>query len=66
MDMELNLPVSVGILVVIVAAGVGGLIAGDMMSTDTIMMMVAPSMAVFAAIVFVIGVKHGEYRATTQ
>jgi hypothetical protein len=27
-------------------------------------MMVLPSMAVFAAIVFVIGVMHGQYRAT--
>lgn len=64
--MELNLPVSVGVLAVIVAAGIGGLIAGDMMSTDTVVMMVAPSMVVFAAVVFVIGVKHGEYRAATQ
>ena len=64
--MELNLPVSVGVLAVIVAAGIGGLIAGDMMSTDTVMMMVAPSMVVFAAVVFVIGVKHGKYRAATQ
>jgi len=63
--MELNLPVSVGILVAIIALGTGGLIAGNMMTLDTVMMMVLPSMVAFAAIVFVIGVKHGEYRAAT-
>jgi len=64
--MEFNLPVSVGILVAIVAVGTGGLIAADMMTTSTVLMMVAPSMAVFAAVVFAIGVMHGQYRATTR
>jgi hypothetical protein len=27
-------------------------------------MMVVPSMAIFGAIVFVLGMKHGEFRAT--
>jgi hypothetical protein len=63
--MELNLPVSVGVLVAIIALGAGGLIAGDMMALETVTMMVLPSMVAFAAIVFVIGVKHGEYRAGT-
>jgi ABC-type dipeptide/oligopeptide/nickel transport system permease subunit len=64
--MELNLPVSVGILVAIIALGTGGLLAGGMMTLETVLMMVLPSMVVFAAIVFAIGVKHGEYRAGTQ
>lgn len=62
--MELNLPVSVGIVLAIVAAGTVGLIMAPMgMTTETTLMMVTPSMIVFAAIVFLIGVKHGEYRA---
>ena len=64
--MELNLPVSVGILGAIIVAGVGGLAASGVMSTEAVLMMVAPSMIVFAAIVFAIGVMHGEYRATTR
>lgn len=34
------------------------------MGTDTILMMVAPSMIVFGLLMLVLGVKHGEYRAT--
>lgn len=60
---ELNLPVSAGIVVAIVALGAVGLLQGDMMGDDTVLMMVLPSMLVFAAVVFGIGVKHGEYRA---
>ena len=64
-NMELNLPVSVGIVLAIIAAGTAGLIVVPMigMTTETTLMMVLPSMLVFAAIVFAIGVKHGEYRA---
>jgi len=61
--MELNLPVSVGVLVAIIAAGAGGLIGADMMNTETVLTMVAPSMVVFAAVVFALGVMHGQYRA---
>ncbi|MDQ2051921.1 hypothetical protein RBH26_15695 [Natronolimnohabitans sp. A-GB9] len=50
--------------IAVIAVGVGGMIASDMMVTDTILMMVAPSMIVFGAIMFAIGLKHGEYRAT--
>lgn len=61
--MELNLPVSVGIVLAIIAAGTAGLtIAPIGMTAQTTLMMVLPSMLVFAAIVFAIGVKHGEYR----
>jgi hypothetical protein len=62
--MELNFPVAAGIILAIVVAGIAGLIFAPIgMSTTTTLMMVAPSMLIFAAIVFVIGVKHGEYRA---
>jgi len=61
--MELNLPVSVGILAVIIAAGAGGLAASGVMLLSTVLMMVLPSMVAFAALAFAIGVKHGEYRA---
>jgi len=64
--MELNLPVSVGVLAAIIAAGTGGLVVGDFMPMDTIMMMVVPSMVAFAAVVFAIGVMHGQYRATSR
>ena len=63
--MELNLPVSVGVVLAIIAAGTAGLIFSPIpMQVDTTLTMVTPSMLVFAAIVFVIGVKHGEYRAS--
>jgi hypothetical protein len=49
----------------LIAVGAGGLIGSPIpMDTNTILMMVAPSMAVFGLIMLVIGVKHGEYRAT--
>jgi len=63
--MELNLPVSVGVVLAIIVAGTAGLIFSPIpMTASTTLMMVTPSMIVFAAIVFAIGVKHGEYRAS--
>jgi uncharacterized membrane protein len=62
--MDLNLPVSVGIVLLIVATGTASLIFSEVMSTSTVLMMVLPSMLGFAAVVFAIGVKHGEYRGT--
>ncbi|MFC6726065.1 hypothetical protein ACFQE1_17185 [Halobium palmae] len=61
--MEFSLPVAVGALLVIVAVGVGGLIAGGVMPLGVTLMMVAPSMLVFGLIAFGLGVKHGEFRA---
>jgi len=64
--MEFNLPVAAGVILAIVAAGTAGLVFAPIgMTTSTTLMMVMPSMLVFAAIVFAIGIKHGEYRATT-
>lgn len=63
--MELNFPVSVGVILAIIVAGSAGLIFSPIpMTASTTLMMVTPSMIVFAAIVFAIGVKHGEYRAS--
>ena len=62
-DMDFNLPVALGVLIAVVGVGVGGLIASPMMTTETILMMVAPSMLVFGLLAFGLGVKHGEYRA---
>lgn len=61
--MEFSLPVAAGILAAIVGVGVAGLVTSNVMGTDTILMMVLPSMVVFAAIAFALGVKHGQYRA---
>ena len=63
MNLQLSVPVGLGVVVAIVAAGTTGLFAMDVMATDTILMMVLPSMVVFAGLVFAIGVKAGEHRA---
>lgn len=64
MERYFNLPVSAGIIVAIIAAGVLGMWQSGMMTEDTLFMMVLPSMVLFAVINFLIGVKHGEYRAS--
>lgn len=64
MDFELTLPVSVGIVLAIIAIGTVAMF--NVMVAETVLMMVLPSMLVFAAIVFAIGVKHGEYRASAH
>ncbi|WP_440764855.1 DUF7333 family protein [Natronorubrum sp. DTA7] len=62
--MEFNEVTTAVAFIGLIAIGVGGMIASDMMPTDTILMMVAPSMFVFGAIMLGIGTKFGEYRAT--
>ncbi|SDK73611.1 DUF7333 family protein [Natronorubrum texcoconense] len=62
--MEFNEVTTAVAFIGLIAIGVGGMIASDMMVTETILMMVAPSMIVFGAIMLGIGVKFGEYRAT--
>ena len=61
--MEFDLPRAAAILVLIVAVGAGGLIGANMMPLQTTLMMVVPSMLVFGALAFAIGVKHGEFRS---
>ncbi len=62
--MQFDLPRAAGLLLAVVALGVGGLVASGMMVLETTLMMVAPSMLLFGAVAFLIGVKHGEFRAT--
>ncbi|WP_121821905.1 DUF7333 family protein [Halostella salina] len=50
--------------VALIVAGVGGLLVAPMMTTNTVLTMVAPSMVVFGLICVAIGVAHGRYRAT--
>ncbi|WP_137283502.1 DUF7333 family protein [Halorussus salinisoli] len=62
--MEFNLPVTAAVLLGIVALGTAALIGMGFMATSTVLMMVTPSMLVFGLVVLLVGVKHGEYRAT--
>ncbi|RAW46620.1 hypothetical protein DQW50_03430 [Halorubrum sp. 48-1-W] len=62
--MEFDLPRAAGIVALIIAVGTAGLVGGGMMALSTTLMMVVPSMVVFGAVVFVVGMKHGEFRAT--
>lgn len=62
--MAFDLPRAVGLLLAIVVLGVASLVASGMMALETTVMMVAPSMLLFGAIAFLIGMKHGEFRAT--
>ncbi|AEH35524.1 MULTISPECIES: DUF7333 family protein [Halopiger] len=62
--MEFDLPTTAAAFIAVIALGVGGLIAAPMMTTDTVLMMVAPSMIVFGLIMFGIGLLHGQYRAS--
>ncbi|WP_458189497.1 DUF7333 family protein [Haladaptatus sp. NG-WS-4] len=62
--MEFDLPRAGGILVVLIVLGVGGLAASGVMTLQTVLMMVLPSMAIFAAVAFWLGIKYGEYRAS--
>ncbi|MEF8812205.1 MAG: hypothetical protein V5A55_00050 [Halovenus sp.] len=64
--MKFTLPVAAGIVVAIIAAGLAGITVGTPMTTDTTLMMVLPSMLAFGAVVFALGVKHGEYRTTAR
>lgn len=62
--MEFDEKITAGLFVLLVAVGVGALVGMQVMPTNVVLMMVAPSMVVFGLVMMVIGVKHGEYRAT--
>jgi len=51
-----------GILVAIIILAIGGLAASGVMTIQTVLMMVLPSMTIFAAVAFWLDMKHGEYR----
>jgi hypothetical protein len=62
--MDFDLTRTAVVFIALIAIGVVGLITAPIpMGTDTILMMVAPSMAVFGLICVAIGVKHGQFRA---
>lgn len=60
--MEFDSRVTAVVFLVLVGLGTAGTMATPM-APGTVLMMVAPSILVFGAIVLVLGVKHGEYRA---
>jgi hypothetical protein len=62
--MEYSLPGSLGALLAVIAVGLAGLLAGDVMPVRVVLMMVAPSMVVFGLLAFGLGVRHGEHRAS--
>jgi hypothetical protein len=62
--MEFTLPLSLGALIALVVLGIAGLAGSGMMTLQTSLMMVAPSMLIFGLLAFGLGVKHGEFRAT--
>jgi len=63
--MELDTTKTAAAFLAIVGVGVAVLLTMPVgMTTDTVLMMVAPSMIAFGLLTLAIGVKHGEYRAT--
>ncbi|WP_331235987.1 DUF7333 family protein [Natronorarus salvus] len=63
--MELDTTKTAVAFLAIVGVGVAVLLTRPVgMTTETVLMMVAPSMIVFGLLALAIGVKHGEYRAT--
>lgn len=62
--MEFDTVTAVGLFVGVIALGFAGLYVMDVMKPSTLFMMVLPGMAVFGAVTFAIGLKHGAYRAS--
>lgn len=60
--MEFDTVTTAVAFLVLIAVGVGGASMSPMEAT-TVLMMVLPSALVFGAIVLLLGVKHGEWRA---
>ena len=51
---------------VVVLAIAAGVTMATPMAAGTVLMMVLPSMIVFGLVMLVLGVKHGEHRATRR
>lgn len=60
--MEFDTLTTAVVFVGIIAVGVIGTMQTPM-TTDSVLMMVLPSMVVFGLLILALGVKHGEYRA---
>lgn len=54
---------TIGIFVALIAVGIVGLLAMNVMPVNVTLMMVLPSMIVAGLVFMFLGVKHGEYRA---
>jgi len=61
--MALDLPKTAAAFVVLIALGAGGLVAAEVMPTDTVVTMVLPSMVAFGLVCLFLGVQYGEYRS---
>jgi len=62
--MEFDLPKTAAVFLALIAIGIGGIASAGFMDPSTVLMMVLPSTLVFGLLCLVIGVKHGEYRAS--
>lgn len=62
--MELDQTKTAAVFLALIAVGTLALVAAPMMTTETVLMMVLPSMLIFGLICLAIGVAHGQYRAT--
>ena len=62
--MEFDRTTTIGLFVAVIAIGTIALIAAPMMTAQTVLMMVLPSMVVFGLITFGIGLKHGQYQTS--
>lgn len=62
--MEFDFLKTAVIFALVIAIGVGGMLGSGVMATQTVLMMVLPSTVVFGLLMVVLGVKHGEYRAS--
>lgn len=61
--MEFDTTTTAIAFVLLVAIGTASMIATPM-GTDTVLMMVLPSIVIAGLVFLLLGVKHGEYRAT--
>ncbi|PSQ43265.1 hypothetical protein BRD17_06695 [Halobacteriales archaeon SW_7_68_16] len=52
-----------GAFLVVIAAGIGSLLASNVMTPRVVFMMVLPSMLAFGLLALLLGIRHGEYRA---
>jgi len=60
--MQFDTLTTASVFIALIALGVGGASMSPM-TLETTLMMVLPSALIFGAIVLVLGVKHGQYRA---
>ena len=63
--MEFDRTTTAAAFVAVLAIALGVSMATPM-ATGTVLMMVLPSMIVFGLVMLVLGVKHGEHRATRR